>query len=256
MIYLSRIIKSMYTNVDENNIVIINGNSDTFTPIDLVENSVYYETSNEDINSQQNTEKIQIENLRLIAQNEADAILQNAHREASLITEKANNHYNEQFNLAKEEASKTALLETESRRNQIIEEAEQIKLEALQYKEKLLSEIEPEIIDFTIKSIEKLVEGEKLFNEDLASLIVKSGLRKVPLADDITVHLSPEDFDKVDQLDLMKSLDHVANLNLVMDAMLRPFQCIIETSLGSIDCSIDSGVSTLKERLEFILNNK
>ena len=254
MISLSRIIKSMYTNVDKNNIIIINGNSDTFIPQDLAENAYHYETASIEDGGLDEV-RSELESLKLNAQMEASKIIENANIEAARILENANQSYNEQFESAKKNAAEAAILETEAKSRDIIEEAERIKLEAQQYKENFLKEIEPEIIDFTINAVEKLVEGEKILNKDLASIIVKSGLRQVPLADDITVHLSPEDFDKVDQLDIMKSLDHVANLNLVMDAMLKPFQCIIETSLGNVDCSIDVGVSTLKERLKFILNN-
>ena len=259
MICLSRIIKSQYTNVDTNNIIIINGNQEAFIPQSLVGEAVNFETEALATTQALSPEEVLI-NAKNVAEHEASQIISNAKYQADIILKEAEQKSSlqaaEEFERARREGNLQGIEEANIEASKIRAEAEKIRTEANLYKENFIASIEPEVLELTISIMDKMIEGEKFLNENLASILVKQGLRQVPLADDITVHLSPEDYDKIDQLDIMKALDHVANLNLVMDVMLKPFQCIIETSLGNVDCSLDTTYLSLIENLRYILHNK
>ncbi|MCL2610398.1 MAG: FliH/SctL family protein [Defluviitaleaceae bacterium] len=255
---MSRIIKSQYTTVDTNNIIIINGNQNAFVPQNLAQDALHYEAEITTSEAEITAYEI-LENAKTNAENEAAQIIQNAKLEAERIIneskQKASLDYAAELEHAKQEGIKQAIEEAGYEASRIREEAQNIKVEAHSYKQQFMEAIEPEVLELTMSIMDKMIESEKFLNRQLASIIVKQGLKQVPLADDITVHLSSEDYDQVDQLEIMKALDHVANLNLVMDVMLKPFQCIIETSLGNVDCSLDTQYAALKENLRYIFAN-
>jgi len=260
---LSRIIKSQYSTVDTSNIIIINGNQEAFIPQNLAAGAgtVYYDNpeAEQTVEEAMFSAKNIIENAKREAELEAANILNNAKLTADQIVEASNQKaaldYAAELERAKQEGEEQAIAETKEEVEKMLAEAENIRLEAVQYKEDFIAKIEPEVIDLVISIMDKIIGSEKVLNKYLASILVKQGLNEVPLADDITVHLSPEDYDSVDQLEIMKALDHVANVNIVMDVMLKPTDCIIETSLGNLNCGLDTKYEALKDNLKYILAN-
>lgn len=145
-----------------------------------------------------------------------------------------------------------------------IEEAGLLKEEALKVledanveREKILSELEPQIINLVAVIAEKLIMNSVNVNPDTILYLLRVGLSGATIGGDVNIRVSPNDYRTLtDNLEsLLPSSANKANLEVIQDGSLNPSDCIIETSLGNIDCSLDQQFRSLKNELFMILGN-
>ena len=198
-----------------------------------------------------NTAEMQAIDIKNRAQMEALAIQSKIEAEtkaeaARLLKETEENAYNAGMSKAKAEG------------DLIIAEANKILTDAKNQRQFLQESLEPDIVKLIIDISDKLIGNAKNLNPKTITYLVKQGFGTGQITGDIKVLVSPDDFEMVlkSKDELLAFTDGSANLEIVKDLSLNPLDCVIETSMGHIDCSLDGQYSALKENLTYILQNR
>lgn len=147
-----------------------------------------------------------------------------------------------------------AVAETEKMKKDAKETLEKAKLE----KTKLINELEPQFVDLAVSVINKILNDAKAVNPQIVMALIKKGLSETKITGDIFIHVSEKEYDTViENKSIIPELnDPNANIEIVKDYSLESGGCILETSFGNIDCSIDEQFKKVRDSLYFILNNK
>jgi flagellar assembly protein FliH len=118
------------------------------------------------------------------------------------------------------------------------------------YYEKLES-AELEIIDLAVKIAEKIV-GKKIENDSEYWIqLVKTALKEVREHEDIKIFVHPSKFEltKSQKKTLEAILHDSTDLYIYPEDELKEDACIIETSFGTVDASVDSQLTEIKKQL-------
>ena len=165
---------------------------------------------------------------------------------AKILKETEESAYNSGMSKAKAEGDK------------IIAEANKILTDAKNQRQFLQETLEPDIVKIIIDISDKLIGNAKNLNPKTITYLVKQGFGVGVITGNVKILVSPADFDTVCESkdELLALTDGMANLDIVKDLSLNPLDCIIETSMGHIDCSLEGQYSSLKENLTYILQNR
>ena len=165
---------------------------------------------------------------------------------AKLLKETEESAYNQGMAKAKAEGDK------------IIAEANKILTDAKNQRQFLQETLEPDIVKLIIGISDKLIGNAKNLNPKTITYLVRQGFGIGQITGDIKILVSPDDFEMVVQSkdELLAFTDGSANLDIVKDLSLNPLDCVIETSMGHIDCSLDGQYSALKDNLTYLLQNR
>ena len=198
-----------------------------------------------------NTANMQANEILNKARMEALAIQQKIEDETKkeaqrLLKETRENAYNEAMEQATEEG------------NRIIDDAKRVLADAKKERLRLQETLEPDIVRLITSITDKIIGNASTLNPKTILYLIKQGFGTQTITGDVKVLVSHEDFDvvKMAKEELLAFTDGAANLEIVKDAALAPCECIIETSIGHIDCSLDVQYSALKENLTYILQNR
>lgn len=226
-------------------------------------------------------EKILIEE----AKKKYESILEKANKEAEKIITEANeqkeNHlnqayenskelfkefrekgYNEGYNIGYKEGNSEGYSkgydEGKTESDKLIQEAIDIKNECMKTKDNIYREIEEDVIQLVIDICEKVIY-EKI-DEDkeyIVSLILK-GIESLNATENLVVRVPREDYDIVemskDKILVKASL--INELEVKADSNLDKGDCIIETSSGNVDMSVQDQVEKVKKLLNNILSSE
>ena len=140
----------------------------------------------------------------------------------------------------------------------ILQEANKVLTDAKNQRLFLQESLEPDIVKIIINISDKLIGNAKNLNPTAITYLVKQGFGQGAITGDIKLLVSPKDYEAVieSKNELLAFTDGSANLEIVKDLSLNPLDCIIETSMGHIDCSLDGQYAALKENLTYILENR
>lgn len=180
------------------------------------------------------------------AYDKSKEIFENAQKEGYKkgYDEGFNEGYNKAYDNGKNDADK------------IIDEALSIKDEYLNIKNNVYEEIEKDVIELVFTICEKII-NEKLEDdrETIISLVLK-GLDNAHARGDIIIRVSKEDFDIVEMSKekILANATMIDKLEVKLDGNLKRGDCIIETSKGNVDVSVEYQLNEVKELLNNILN--
>ncbi|MDR3240123.1 MAG: hypothetical protein LBT44_08570 [Clostridiales bacterium] len=189
--------------------------------------------------------RAEAEQLVQTAQSEARNILDGAKTQAAQTRESAEA---EGRRLGYEEG----LAQGQTERESVLEEARMTLENARLEKEKLLAESEGELVDLMTRILEKFLGNAARINPQLISHLIRAGLSGVSLTGDITIRISPDDYELVSRE--LPDILPGAEARAVPDASLSSMDCLIETPFGTIDCGLDPQFQRLKEDLFQILH--
>lgn len=188
-------------------------------------------------------------------------ILDNAHNEALKIIELAKEEaegikgkirdsaniegYEEGFNKGRE----VLMMEVEQLKQQLKLEIEVVKV----HKESLIKEIEPKMVEIIMHLVISLVGKQSLY-QDTILFVIKKGLEEVELKGDIIIKISPEDYEYVieNRKEIESIFSNKIDVEIFKDVQLEQNDCIIETSLGNIDCGLSGRLNGLINELKLI----
>ena len=263
---MSRIVKSWESSVDENNVVTIGTppkpKEKKQDPTDLNNPEQPQRKKEPTINIEalrREAEEI-INNANQKAETDASIILSKAEKEAQALKESILNDANNQATSIEKQAHEEGYMAgIESSKEEaagIVAEAEQIKADAHVYKDQLIANLEPELINIMIEILDDIIEIEKDINPQVISILIKQGIATLTGAEQIAVHVSPDDYTNIDKDLVLSSMETMADVTFVEDPTLQKGGCIINTPLGSVDCGLDTQYSGVKRNLQYILRNR
>lgn len=185
------------------------------------------------------------ETARENAEREAEEIRAAAMSEASLIRDRARN---DGYNKGYEQGTAAA----EAMKN----EAASLLEDARNERERILAEIEPQVVDLTVDILDKILGDVKVIEPQVVLYLVKKGLSETKMSGEITVKVSDSEYDAVvDNKQLVPELAAAsAKIEIVRDHSLASGDCVIETEFGNVDCSIDEQFKKVRESLYFMLS--
>lgn len=191
------------------------------------------------------------ETARANAHEEADKIICEAYEKSKGIKEQARQ---EGFLEGKNEGFKEGKNEADS----IIEEALVLKRKIEKDKKSAARDLEKEVIELTISTIEKILNRKIEEEHDTIQSLIGLGLEKCAFTEDLIVRVSPEDYDfAVSIKDKILALSQGVNdIAIKQDISLAKGSCIIDSSSGSIDSSIWTQFSQVKEIFEELLRSE
>ncbi|WMM26624.1 FliH/SctL family protein [Tissierella sp. MB52-C2] len=142
--------------------------------------------------------------------------------------------------------------------SQLIKEALDIKNDYISTKDKLLKELEEDIIELVINIYEKVIDKKTEEDNELIVSLVLNGISNLDLTDKLTIVVSKEDYNILEMAkeEILAKASMITELDIKYDISLVKGDCILETSKGNIDASLENQLEEVKELLTTILNNE
>ncbi|WP_158211772.1 flagellar assembly protein FliH [Alkalihalobacterium alkalinitrilicum] len=204
---------------------------------------------------------------------QARQLIEQAEQQAQLIIQQAENAANQgrdEIELERQHVYNELEQLKEQTRQQGYEDGFQQGLEAgeLQYREtieqaiqiieaskkdyhEVIEQAQPTIIDLAFTISQKII-GNAVRNEEEAWLtLVKEAILEVRDQDEVKVYVHPDWYERTlyHKSELLSLLSHTEQLFIYPDLQLQENGCVIETSYGRIDASMDSQLTELKHLL-------
>lgn len=122
-------------------------------------------------------------------------------------------------------------------------------------KEKLLGEIEPEVIAIIKIVLRKLLLREIKLDEELVLRVVKSAVKKLEERSKIVLRVNPDDLPKVVEKreELFRSIEGLKELDIVEDPRVGKGGCIVEGGVGVVDARIERQIEEVEKFIDKIL---
>ena len=232
----------------------------------VVEDSIpSFETkSNEDTNNDEliklkQKEKLDRETSRKIiddAKKEANRIIENAEKRANEYVEETYIKAKEIIDNSKSEGYNKGYQEGKKVADELIEEANGIKLKYLEKSKEILKEIEKDVIDLVIYNCENILNMKLDEDKETIISIILKGLDNLNSSDSLIIRVSKDDYNVVelskDRIIAMAGL--VEDIEIKIDTKLKCGGCIIESKKGSVDVSLNSQINEMKIVLNNLLN--
>lgn len=101
--------------------------------------------------------------------------------------------------------------------------------------------------------LEKLV-GQASQNQNVLTHLIRMGMQEISLQGDLIIRVSEQDLDFVlqNKSKLTEELSEKLTIEVLKDKNLQKNQCIIETIMGNIECSLDVQLKGITDELTLI----
>lgn len=188
----------------------------------------------------------------------ASKIIEKANQEAKTIIEQAKKEAeqlkNDTITAAKkkgyEEGLQQSKNETQKLKAEYEDKAQKIKR---QYEEMALS-MEPQMAQIITLLVEKITGILVQDKEEVILYLIHKAIKNMDRSNEYTIRVSKEDYEYVSERKniLSSALGAEANIYITEDASLTKNQCLIETDLKVINCSLDIQLNNLIADLRLI----
>ncbi|MEQ8187001.1 MAG: FliH/SctL family protein [Candidatus Eremiobacterota bacterium] len=188
------------------------------------------------------------------AQEKAKFILQEAHREAQGIKEQAfQDGYKEGLIKGKQDGLSAIEKEFES----FLQELKGMTEQTLAERKRIIKELEPQVVDLSLKIAEKILRREASSYEDMIFEQVETALNKLNDRTKITLRVNRMDVGRLNSYrDRIMSLqDDIKELEIVEDLRVDEGGCIIETASGTVDGRINTQLTEIGRSFSNIMDN-
>ncbi|MPM20340.1 hypothetical protein SDC9_66769 [bioreactor metagenome] len=210
---------------------------------------------------EQNKEVIeQVNRIISDAHEQAEACVKQALLEAEKLKQQAyeagrQEGYQAGYNEGVLKGKEQAVIEMTNEVSRAVEKAQNILDSAQQAYKETIIEAEREIIKIALAVTRKILAREMDENPTVVLPIVKAALEKVRDQEHIVIRVSPEDYDLVIQAkrDLQIMIGRESALSVVNDHTVSQSSCMIDTSYGTVDASIDTQFEAVKKAIEEIM---
>lgn len=206
---------------------------------------------------QQEAEQLEKMSIQINQAEELNACRQEADKILAEANANKNKIYEDAYKAGMEEAK--AELE---RRKAILEQEYAAKIESLEerltqeYQTKYNLEIqhlEGKMVLWLQGMLGKLV-GQAQQSEKVLIHLIRMGMQEIALQGDLIIRVSEEDLDYVleHKAVLTEELSEKLTIEVLKDKNLKKNQCIIETIMGNIECSLDVQLKGITDELRLI----
>lgn len=208
------------------------------------------------------------------AKEEAKAIIDKAYKESEEKLSKAYKKskeifkksemkgYNKGYELGMEkglnEGWEKGYNEGKKESEKLIDEALDIKNDYVEKNNILLKELEEDLIELVIAIYEKVLYKKVEEDKDLIVSLVLNGIDNLEISRKLTIIVSKEDYDIIEQAKniVLAKASLISELDIRINSDMKKGDCIIETSKGSVDVSVENQLSEIRDLLKTILSNE
>ena len=256
MILLSKLIKSQWSNPIPNEKKVI-----SIKIFGTQENEMMVPS----IEEEQKNIQIILEEAKV----EASQILNQAKKESDLLYEQINlerEAWSQEKALLKsvaheegyEEGKKIGEQKGYSEYQDLLQEARQVVQSARKDYQAYLETSEKTILDLATKIAKKIIGTKIEENNDYFCALVKRAIKEVKDFPEVQLHVHPIHYEELlsKKDELMTVFANVVNLFIYPDSDLSEDSCLIESSNGRIDASIDTQLSEIKMKLTELLESE
>lgn len=241
------------------------------TPLKVNVQDTIKQNTDEDVNnlnedSLKKLSNIQVDKFIEEAKIKADEILNQAHEKAELILSNANQEAVKLKNDAKEEAIQHGYQEgfnkgyEDSKKEHLylINEVEDLKQKTLEECKNYMESIESDIIKMVMEISKKVIHNKISSDKDEVLEMVKQSIEKCCNNEKITLRVSFEDYDYIyeNRDKLISNIEGLEKLEIVREGSLELGSCIIESSYGIIDSSVNKKLKRIEDSFYNILTGK
>ncbi|NJD01281.1 MAG: flagellar biosynthesis protein [Ruminiclostridium sp.] len=187
------------------------------------------------------------------ANEEAAMIIKEAEYEARRIMDDAFTEGREKAGVMEEEAWQKGYAEgiaaAAKQCEATIEEAEEIKADALMKHDEVLAGIEAEIINLVIDVSKKVIGSEIALNKENMIFLIKQAIDNCSSKNGIILKVSPEDYNYLDtnRGKLAALIDCADEIELKQEMSLKQGACILETPFGNMDAGVQTKLGKIEE---------
>lgn len=182
------------------------------------------------------------------AQEQADAIVQQAQEQAQGIMDQAAADGHQQ-------GYDAGYAEGVAAAEALKEEIEQQRGDLEAEYQKIVDELEPEMVDVLTQIYEHVFNVDLRDDKGIILHLLKNTLSRIEPGNDLIVHISSDDYDEV--LDEKASLEASitspsTTMEIIEDPLLKENECMIESDSGIFDCSLGVELSELSRKLKLL----
>lgn len=133
----------------------------------------------------------------------------------------------------------------------MIEEATSLLERAHQHKHRIIQEAEPFLLELSTEIARKIIRKQLTESPEWMIELIKNALARQREQGVITLCVSPEHYAYVEgyKEELALILDSQAELQILPDGKVKDHGCIIRSAMGSIDATIDTQLTEVKNAL-------
>lgn len=251
----------------------------------VIESDIVDRVDSKDQSQEQEAQDEIIEKLLEEAKVKGEEIISKAEEEANKIIESAHKAYEDRLDIANENAKKifqeskeegydagyemglekgykegyeAGYKEGKEEANKLIEEALCIKNDYIKTRSNLLKELEQEIIQLVIAIYEKVIYKKVEEDEELIVSLIANGIDNLEVSEKLTIIVSKEDYEMVNRSKdiILAKASLINDLEIRVNSNMEKGDCILETSKGSVDVSIKDQLKEVKELLISILSDE
>ena len=182
------------------------------------------------------------------AEDEANELLLDTRKSLeSKIEEIKEEAYKESYDLAYREAKNDFINEISS----IKESFEAMAIEVENFRNRVLNEKSDDIAELSLKIASIIIRRETLLDGELVERNIREALKKVPISKKLTIIVNMEDLEHIKDIknSIIASINGVEKVEIIENSNIERGGCIVETSVGTIDATIESQFKLLEERL-------
>lgn len=180
----------------------------------------------------------------------------------SIYEESKNNGYSEGYELGVkdgyDEGYKRGYEEGREKAEELIREALEIKDYYNNRRSKMLKDTEKDLIELVITIYEKVLDQKVKEDENYIISLVLNGIEGLEIKDKLTIITSQEDYEilKNNEDIILAKASLIDSIEIRVNSEMQKGDCILETSKGNIDVSLNNQLEEIKEFLYTILNNE
>ncbi|MEI7027334.1 flagellar assembly protein FliH [Paenibacillus sp. y28] len=136
----------------------------------------------------------------------------------------------------------------------MLDEAKQIVEQAALTKQQVIQESEPFLIELSCSIAEKVIGHQLSIEKGWIIELVQRTLQRRREQGIITLCVAPSNYSFIQNArdELQLSIDSQAELQIIPDATVRDFGCVVRSSFGSIDARVDTQLNEIKKALQQI----
>lgn len=160
------------------------------------------------------------------------------------------------FETGYEEGVKLAEAEVRQQYEDVVLQAEQLVEQAFLVKNHIIAEAEPFLLELSTQIAEKIIQKQLTLEPDYQKELIQKLLQRKREKGVITLCVSPAQFMMMNasREELSRSIDAQAELQIIPDATVHDFGCVIRSPLGTIDARIDTQLAEIKKTLLTVLS--
>lgn len=140
----------------------------------------------------------------------------------------------------------------------LISQALDIKKEYIDKRNCLLKDVEKDLIQLVISVYEKVLYEKVEEDEELIVSLILNGIDNLEISQKLTIIVSEEDYEAVKKSKdiILAKASLVDEIDIRINSDMVRGDCVLETSKGNVDVSINNQLKEIKDLLLTIMNNE